>query len=218
MNKYTGKGIGYVLGVFIVIPVTIAIVNFLFFRGNQVTQKQVSEYINDSRIVEIFIPRVGLERNMGKDIEKDRTKLESESYHPKLTRGNNTKSIYRFIFYSEKYNKYMMLINFDGFDYGDPFNHDRNDERNKIVLSGNYFLVRANNKQWNDVNYGSEANPVPVFGITLSGRGYEKFSTKMLERDKILFDVSEQINRIFVEQYLDHFLPHDAYKKLFAIS
>ncbi|ECQ0215079.1 hypothetical protein FZS96_22845, partial [Salmonella enterica] len=56
--NYINKGIGYAFGVFVVVPVVIYVVNFLFFHGNKVTQEQVTQYINDSRIIEVFIPRV----------------------------------------------------------------------------------------------------------------------------------------------------------------
>lgn len=231
MNGNIGKAMGYTIGVFIVVPVIITVVNFLFFRGNQITKQQITQYINDSSTIEVFIPpqkiddyvinimNVEMEKMAKIENMKDTSKLKYETYSPKITqRGDNTKVIYRFTFYSKKYNRYMVLINFDGFEYYDGAlsNHDHNYERNRVIYSGRYFMVRVNNKQWNDKNYGSEINPVPVFGVTLSGRGYEEFSPGVLVESRKQSDVSDKINRIFVEQYLNYFLPSDAYKKLFS--
>ncbi|ECE0732832.1 hypothetical protein DRM25_22780 [Salmonella enterica subsp. houtenae] len=161
--NYINKGIGYAFGVFVVVPVVIYVVNFLFFHGNKVTQEQVTQYINDSRIIEVFIPRVTmldvkLENSTDGNMVEDGSRLDSEKYRIKLSRKDNLKRIKRFIFYSKKYNRYMMLINFDGFDYGGPYNFDLNDDRNSVIFSGRYFMVRINNKQWGDVRYGSEKN------------------------------------------------------------
>ena len=187
------RGLGYTFGMFIGIPLLLIIVNFLFFRGNQVTQNEVAEYIAESRVIEVVVPG-GIARI-------------SEGYYPKLTQGDNVKSIYRIIFYSQEYHKYMMLITFDGFDFRGKYNHDNNDLRNTIIYFGGNFLVRANKAQWNDPAYGTEANPVPVFGVKAIKSG-----TKDLQ---VEFDVPDNLNRIFVEQYLDHFLSKEDFKKLF---
>jgi|GEM_PF-1695849 len=219
MTNYIDKGIGYAVGIFIVIPATIFIINFLFFQGNNVTQEQVTQYINNSKVIEIFIPRVlmpGVRTgdSIDQNIMENSSKLDTESYRMKLTQVDNIKRINRFIFYSKKYNRYMMLINFDGFDYGGPLNLDLNDGRNRVIFSGKYFMVHINNKQWGDISYGSEKKPVPIFGITLSGRGYENFNPQLLADDRKLSNVSEGMNRIYVEQYLNFFLPNDDLKKL----
>ena len=187
------RGLGYTFGVFIGIPLLLIIVNFLFFRGNQVTQNEVAEYIAESRVIEVVVPG-GIARI-------------SEGYYPKLTQGDNVKSIYRIIFYSQEYHKYMMLITFDGFDFRGKYNHDNNDLRNTIIYFGGNFLVRANKAQWNDPAYGTEANPVPVFGVK---------AIKITRDSQVEFDVPDNLNRIFVEQYLDHFLSKEDFKKLFG--
>ncbi|EHR8838583.1 hypothetical protein ABJ851_004035 [Shigella flexneri] len=119
----------------------------------------------------------------------------------------------RSVFYSHHYNKYFALFSFDGFDY------DGNIDRNALVripvlVKGGYFIVRVNNKQLSDLSYGSENNPVPVFGVTVSSRGYD--TDWVLKQDRGHFDVSDKINRVFVEQYLNYFLPEEDFKKLFV--
>ncbi|EEJ9033710.1 hypothetical protein [Salmonella enterica] len=219
MDKYLGKGVGYALGVFVVIPAIIIIVNFIFLRGNKVTQKEITQYIDDSKTVELFIPPTCIPKiepkcKIGEGI-KDRTILKYKNYSLNSTQENNIKTFNRFIFYSQKYNKYMMLINFNGFDYRGAFNLDLNDDRISVIWSGKYFMVRINNIQLNDESYGSEKNPIPVFGITLSGHGYETIDPQVLAEDRKHSDVSEQVNRIFVEQYLNNFISNESFKKLF---
>jgi hypothetical protein len=188
------RGLGYTFGVFIGIPLLLIIVNFLFFRGNQVTQEEVSEYIANSNSVEVTIPTGA-------------TRL-SEVYYPKLTQGNNLKIFFRITFYSSKYHKHMELITFNGYDFQGEYHYDNNRIRNTIIYFGGDFLVRANNAQWNDPAYGNEANPVPVFGVKVVKSG---------TRDsQEAFDVPDNLNRIFVEQYLDHFLSKEDFKKLFG--
>ena len=187
------KGLGYTFGMFIGIPLIVIVVNFLFFRGNQVTQKEVGEYIANSKIIEVRVS-AGIKQVW-------------DVYYPKITQGNNVKVIIRVDFYSPEHHKYMELITFDGYDFRGEYHYDNNRTRIEVIRSGGDFLVRANQVQWNDPAYGTEANPVPVFGVKVikSGTG----------DSQVEFDVPEDLNRIFVEQYLDHFLSEDAFDKLF---
>ncbi|MFG6653199.1 hypothetical protein ACG0Z5_01785 [Scandinavium sp. M-37] len=188
------KGLGYTLGVFIGFPLILIVVNFLFFSGNDVTQKEVGEYISGSKVIEVSIPSESAEI--------------SEGYYPKLTQGNNLKRVIRVQFYSLAHHKYMELITFNGYDFRGEYHYDNNKTRDVIIYSGGDFLVRANQVQWNDPAYGTEANPVPVFGVKVikSGTG----------DSQVAFDVPDDLNRIFVEQYLDHFLSKEDFKKLFG--
>jgi hypothetical protein len=188
------RGLGYTFGMFIGIPILLIIVNFLFFRGKQVMPKEVDNYIANSKIIEIYIPT--------------ETEQDSEGYYPKLTQGDNVKRIIRVCFYSTAHRKYLELITFNGYDSRGHNNYDNNYTRSAVIYSGGYFLVRANKAQWSDPAYGTEANPVPVFGVKAIKSG-----TKDL---KVEFDVPDNLNRIFVEQYLDHFLSKEDFKKLFG--
>lgn len=120
------RGLGYSFGAVVAFPLIMIVVNYLFFRGNQVTPEQVTKYISDSVIVELYLPEVGVEDNCTKYIHR--------IYYPELplSRGrgnsNHTKTINQFVFFSKEYQRYFMLINFDGFDYGGEFNLDQNDE------------------------------------------------------------------------------------------
>lgn len=198
-----GKGLGYLLGVVFGIPLVIVIVNFLFLRGNSVTASQVESYIKNSNIIEVFIP--------------DEVDENSKIYYPKLTRGNNTKIIYRPVFYSEAHQKYLMLVSFSGFDFSGAFNRDKSGTRNTEVYNGGYFLVRANQQQWHDASFGTKEKPMPIFGIEKIGRLSGKpRDINDIWQDKKRYDISDEINYLFVEQYLDHFLAKEDFKKLFG--
>lgn len=196
------RGFGFILGLTVGIPLLIIIINFLFFRGNHVTPEQIKKYINDSSIIEVFIPR-GIKRNY-------------KVYYPKLSRGNNSKVIYRHTFYAEQYQKYLMLVSFAGFDYSDVFNGDKSYSRCRVIGRGGYFLVRANQAQWNDPAYGTAKNPMPIFGVEIIGREEGKpKDIRSIRQTKEQFDVSDEINVLFVEQYLDHFITKAEFNKLF---
>ncbi|EBS7635454.1 hypothetical protein CDR68_17105 [Salmonella enterica] len=212
------RSIGYVFGAFVIMPIIIIIINVFFFRGNKVTQEQITQYVNDSKVIEVYIPKTNYD-----EIDEDafhrgnETKQNYERYRTGLSRkGSHTGRINRFIFFSKKYNKYLVLLTFNGFDYSGDFNTDKNDLRDGVVWDGHYFMVRVNNKQWNHINYGTEVNPVPVFCVTLSGRGFEDKGPGVLEEQRSFSDVSDDLNRVFVGQYLNYFLPEEEFEKFFA--
>lgn len=76
----------------------------------------------------------------------------------------------------------------------------RNDE-------GDILSVRINRHQLESTKYGTKENPVPVFAINLLNL------TGGFTKDP--FQVSEQANFIFVEQYLKFFMPEDEFAKMF---
>lgn len=197
------KGLSYLFAVIVIIPLIIVIVNFLFFRGNSVKTTQVENYINDSKVIEVLIPS-GVKRN-------------SKVYYSKLNRRNTTRTIYRTVFYSEAHQKYLMLVSFSGFDFSGAFNRDKCDTRNRVVYYGGYFLVRANQQQWHDASFGTKEKPMPIFGIEIIGTLRGK-PTKIndLWQERELYDISDEINYLFVEEYLDHFLEKEDFKKLFG--
>lgn len=221
-------GIGYVFGAFVIVPVVIFVVNMVLFRGNQATAEQITDYITNSKTMEIYIPDMGLKGDDEYFHRGEKSKIESELYYTKLPAhkgaSNDSTALQRVIFFSKKHKKYMVLLTFDGFDFGGPFNLDQNDDRIGLMCDiGHYFIVRVNNNQWNDTRYGTEDKPIPVFGITVSARGYTDHDndidnyhgTLNLKEARSFFDVSDELNRVFVEQYLNYFLPEDEFKKMF---
>jgi len=75
---------------------------------------------------------------------------------------------------------------------------------------GDKISVRINQKQLNNPKYGTKENPVPVFPIDMLDL---KWKRRGWESDP--FHVSDDLNKIFVEQYLKHFMPKDEYEEMF---
>lgn len=218
------RSIGYVFGAFVIMPIIIIIINMFFFKGNNVTQEQITNYINDSKMIEVYIPEAEYDDAVDEDAfhRGDETKKNYESYRIGVSKKHSAyKTIHRFIFFSKKYNKYLALLTFDGFDYSDAFNTEKvktekNGQRGDVASAGHYFIVRINNRQWNDKDYGTEINPVPIFGVTVSGRGYDELQQEYLEDARVYFYVSDELNRVFVGQYLNYFLAEEDFKKWFT--
>ncbi|UYW73767.1 hypothetical protein OFY05_21185 [Pseudocitrobacter faecalis] len=76
------RSIGYVFGAFVIMPIIIIIINMFFFKGNNVTQEQITNYINDSKMIEVYIP----------EAEYDDA-VDEDAFH----RGDETKKIMRVI-------------------------------------------------------------------------------------------------------------------------
>ncbi len=187
------KRMGYIIGLVVGIPIFIIIVNFLFFRGNNPSEEIVLEYIQKSKIITIILPK--------------NVQMTSEQYTVGISRrGNPSAFVRKYFFYDFKMRKYMFLLIFKGFD--------GNSQIRPMVLrqnqDGDKISVRINQKQLNNPKYGTKENPVPVFPIDMldlkwKGRGWESDP----------FHVSDDLNKIFVEQYLKHFMPKDEYEEMF---
>ncbi len=191
------KRMGYIIGLVVGIPIFIILVNLLFFRGNNPTETVLKSYINNSNTDTV-------ELNPVFPIPK------GEQYIVGLSRrGRSSAFIFRYPFYSEKYNRNFALLLFEGFD-------DNRLYRQKVLSSEAFndnfhkIVVRINLQQLNNPKYGTKENPVPVFPIDMldlkwKGRGWESDP----------FHVSDDLNKIFVEQYLKHFMPKDEYEEMF---
>ena len=184
------KKMGYVLGLLIGIPVFILIINFVFFRGNSPSDSDIQNYISRSKTEIINLPQ--------------NAKSENIQYIAGLSRrGNPSGFLHKFYFYNSQYKKHFVLLIFDGYD-------KKSTERWWVLGnndSGDQISVQINQNQLNDSAYGSEQNPIPVFPrdiLNLKG-GFTSDP----------FHVSDQLNFIFVEQYLKFFMPHEEFKNMF---
>ncbi len=84
------KKMGYIIGLLLGIPLLIFCINFLFFRGNNPTETQVKEYINQSIIDTI---------KLSPNVERSSTQ-----YIVGLSRRSQPSAfLYKYFFYSEKY-------------------------------------------------------------------------------------------------------------------
>jgi hypothetical protein len=185
------KGKGYIIGLLFGIPLFIVVVNFLFFRGNNPTQNEISKYINLSIIDTIEVAAI---------IPK------GEQYISGISRrGRPSGFLDKYPTFSEKHKKNFIVLVFVGFD-------PNTTHRGRILGTGDFntLTIRINQKQLQNPKYGTKENPVPVFAIDMlnlewEGRGY----------DSNPFHVSERANFIFVEQYLKFFMPGDEFDEMF---
>jgi hypothetical protein len=95
----------YIFGITIAVPLVIFIVNFFFFKGNNLSEEQINDYIQNSEVITIDIPKDA--------INKD------EQFTPRLRRGSSSAFLCTFTFYSEAHRKYFALICFTYFEKND---------------------------------------------------------------------------------------------------
>lgn len=200
MKKYSGV-LGYVLAITVVMPVVLWIISLIFFQGNRNSDKDVDEYINNSKTILIEIPDIDTEN------------YSKETYVFKMGMKNNTKAYNKAIFYSPKYDKYFNIITFDRIEYNED-GIDMNIYRIKEIFTNNKKIsVRVNNIQWDNPEYGTKENPLPLFSIELLEIDGQKVPEESFSKKH--FDVSEEINKQFVDQYLRFFMPEDEFKAMF---
>ncbi len=189
------KRMGYVIGLIVGIPIFIILVNYLFFRGNNPKEKEKDVYIQNSIIDTIEIKAIF---------------PKGEQYIVGVSRrGRPSAFLFKYPFYSEKYKKNFVLLIYEGFDDNRQYRQSLLG-RGAFTNGSNNVTVNINKKQLNNPKYGTKENPVPVFPIDMldlkwKGRGWESDP----------FHVSDDLNKIFVEQYLKHFMPKDEYEEMF---
>ena len=141
--------LNYAWSSFIVVPVLFYIITDLFYRGNTDAYDYVDTYLSRSKVIKLTIP---------KKYERIR-----EFYRFRFGKKGN-REYNQFIFYSEKYKKYLGIVSFGGIDtYGEidlerPF-------RRSLYKEQPTIFAYANTTQWNDAKYGTRALPMPIFFI-----------------------------------------------------
>lgn len=125
----------YLIGRFLIAPVVVVIIAFLFQRGNTSAKKYVDEYIRNSDTIEVITPfftnEEFFELKIAYKIEIYRDEYRKEKWY----RGETA--------YSEQYKKYVSIIMFQGYDYYDK-ERKRGDLVSERIKSyfheGNVFL------------------------------------------------------------------------------
>ena len=185
---------GYAIGITVFIPLLIVIINFLFFRGNNVTLELVDKYIAESETISLTVPP-------DQDIEKER-----KVYYPKLQRiGDGTRVIRKFIFFDDQYQKHFAIINIE-------FNkHSRVSSVRFSILSENAtFSALVHPLLLNNTNYGSRENPIPVFSKELLAMNWH-----LSDEMQMHFYVKENERRAYIEEYLKHFTDKKEFNEIF---
>jgi|GEM_PF-1094859 len=193
---------GYIIGVVVVIPLLIPLVNFLFFRGNNITPELLNNYISQCQTVSFTVPPL------------KKLDLKSKVYYPRLKRrGDGTRVFTKFIFFSSRYQKYFAVIDieFSRHDAGSI------SVRRKILASGATFAALVHPWFINNPAYGTHDNPVPVFTKELLARKGRSDWSDFHQWQK-LFLVSEEDTRAYISEYLEHFVKKEEFKSIFALE
>ena len=100
----------YVWSNLVVVPVLFYIITYLFYRGNTDAYDYVDTYLSRSKVIKLTIPQ---------KYERIR-----EFYRFRFGK-KGIRKFNQFIFYSEKYKKYLAIVSFSGIDtYGEIDNEE----------------------------------------------------------------------------------------------
>lgn len=199
----------HIFATLIIMPIIYFIVSFLFFRGNYEAYDYVDTYIANSNVIELTLPRY------------DSIEINAKSYTYKLVKGpSGTKTYYQTFFYSNKYNKYLAIISFKGFDLDKEFNNfDLETERvTKMYSYQPTIFAYSNRAQWSDAKYGTKEYPMPIFVIKITALNNGKHILPDIDEhgfQKKECNLREKIINKYVEQYLAYFLSTGEFKRLF---
>lgn len=91
----------YVWSNLVVVPVLFYIITYLFYRGNTDAYDYVDTYLSRSKVIKLTIP---------KKYERIR-----EFYRFRFGK-KGCRNYNQFIFYSDKYKKYLAIVSFSGID------------------------------------------------------------------------------------------------------
>ena len=91
----------YVWSNLVVVPVLFYIITYLFYRGNTDAYDYVDTYLSRSKVIKLTIPK--------------KYERITEFYRFRFGKKGN-REYNQFIFYSEKYKKYLAIVSFSGID------------------------------------------------------------------------------------------------------
>ena len=191
--------LNYAWSSFIVVPVLFYIITDLFYRGNTDAYDYVDTYLSRSKVIKLTIP---------KKYERIR-----EFYRFRFGKKGN-REYNQFIFYSEKYKKYLGIVSFSGIDtYGEIDLEDLC--RRSFYKEQPTIFAYANATQWNDAKYGTRALPMPIFFIKATHLYNNQLTIGPGESPPNPYIIDYNSTRKFVEQYLAYFLPKEEFDRLF---
>ena len=189
----------YVWSNLVVVPVLFYIITYLFYRGNTDAYDYVDTYLNRSKVIKLTIPQ---------KYERIR-----EFYRFRFGK-KGIRKFNQFIFYSEKYKKYLAIVSFSGIDtYGEIDNEDP--FRSSFYKEQPTIFAYANTTQWNDAKYGTRALPMPIFFIKATHLYNNQMTISPKEPRPNCNTIDYNSTRKFVEQYLAYFLPEEEFDRLF---
>ena len=189
----------YVWSNLVVVPVLFYIITYLFYRGNTDAYDYVDTYLSRSKVIKLTIPQ---------KYERIR-----EFYRFRFGK-KGIRKFNQFIFYSEKYKKYLAIVSFSGIDtYGEIDNEDP--FRSSFYKEQPTIFAYANTTQWNDAKYGTKNLPMPIFFIKATHLYNNQMTISPKESRPNCNTIDYNSTRKFVEQYLAYFLPEEEFDRLF---
>lgn len=202
----------HAIGHSVIAPLLVLVIDYFLNSGNTDAITYVDSYIANSDTIQIVYPDI------------DKVEINCECYSD---RYRHDKTYYMYTFYSNSLKKYISISMFAGVDF---FNKEKREGdlgrmRPSYYIPGNVFLVRVNRIQLHDSQYGTKENPVPVFWYKFikgeiftrhfpDGTPYDPSHPNpfFLAQDT----VTDEANKLFVTEYLTHFLPPKELERLFG--
>ena len=191
--------LNYAWSSFIVVSVLFYIITGLFYRGNTDAYDYVDTYLSRSKVIKVTIPQ-----KCDENWERYRFR-----FGKKGSRNYN-----QFIFYSDKYKKYLAIVSFSGIDtFGEIDLEDLC--RRSFYKEQPTIFAYANTAQWNDAKYGTRALPMPIFFIKATHLYNNQLTIGPWDSSSSPCIIDYNSTRKFVEQYLAYFLPEEEFDRLF---
>ncbi len=191
--------LNYAWSSFIVVPVLFYIITDLFYRGNTDAYDYVDTYLSRSKVIKLTIP---------KKYERI-TEFYRFRFGKKGSRNYN-----QFIFYSDKYKKYLAIVSFSGIDTSEEIDNE-DLSRSFLYIERPTIFAYANTAQWNDAKYGTRALPMPIFFIKATHLYNNQLTIGPWDSSSSPYIIDYNSTRKFVEQYLAYFLPEEEFDRLF---
>ena len=189
----------YVWSNLVVVPVLFYIITYLFYRGNTDAYDYVDTYLSRSKVIKLTIP---------KKYERIR-----EFYRFRFGK-KGCRNYNQFIFYSDKYKKYLAIVSFSGIDTSGEIDNEDLSRRSLYIEQPTIFAY-ANTTQWNDAKYGTRALPMPIFFIKATHLYNNQLTIGPGVPSPNPYIIDYNSTRKFVEQYLAYFLPEEEFDRLF---
>jgi hypothetical protein len=187
------KYISWFIVIFVIAPVLVFLINFLFFPKNGDAEKYVTDYIENSTEIKLYVPS---RKEADKYFKTDRvyTGLGTAFSRGKLS----GKRVEKMVFFNNEYQKYFSLsiiaekeIQFDAY---------------YRIASGRDVIAEVNKYELESPDYGTRENPVPIFMLNIPNVTHPDFIKVLITEEQYVRTVSF---------YLTYIMPKKEFKERF---